>query len=332
MKSFNALIIGVFITLFSYPLAAQEFSFPLACRAGMSCWILSYPDLDAAAESAKDYACGPATSDDEKFLRIGLSDVSALRQNIPVLAAGDGVVIDAADGVPDLVIAARAQLKTGTPLCGNGIVIDHGLGLQTAYCHLRRGSIIVRKGDRVIKGQPIAAAGQSGLATWPQLGFSIRKGGYFIDPITGSSPAEGCGFKPKNIVALPALFQDYQPAAIVALGFSINPITPESMIIGDAPRFARINSSEKTINLWTMILGVHQGDRIEVRLRDPRNRTFYYQDVIADADYERMPLNISRSRGFSDWRMGGYTGEITLTRTIENRPVSVSRSVTVLVK
>jgi hypothetical protein len=49
---------------------------------------------------------------------------------------------------------------------------------------------------------------------------------------------------------------------------------------------------------------------------------------MADSDADRMPVNVSRDRGYVGWRTGKYTGEITVTRKVENRPISVSRSVT----
>lgn len=332
MKSMSGVFFLIFLSFAAKIALAQDMAFPLVCEPGQSCWIINYPDINGEDGKAQDYTCGPGATDGDSFLRLGLSDVQTISLSPFVLAAQNGVVKDASDGVADRVIASRAQLPTGTANCGNGIVIDHGMGLQTAYCHLRKGSLKVKKGDRVVKGQVIATAGQSGLASWPQLGFAILKSGYMVDPVTGNTTQEGCGFKERPVIALPPLFMSYQPAAIVTMGFSIDPVTREQMAIGKAPRFAVMNREERTINLWAMALGIHTGDEVEIRIRDPRGRTFQNQTFVADADYERLPINVSRARGYVGWRQGTYVGEVKVTRTVANRPVSVTRQVTMIVE
>lgn len=332
MKSFNTAFFLIFLCFASKTALGQDMAFPLVCEPGSNCWIINYPDINGETGTAQDYTCGPGATDGDSFLRIGLNDASAIPLNVYVLAAADGVVKDVTDGVTDRVIASRADLPTGTLNCGNGLVIDHGMGLQTAYCHLKKNSIAVKKGERVMKGQAIASVGQSGLAAWPQLGFAILKGGYMIDPITGNSTAEGCGFKEHPVISLPPLFMSYQPAAIVSMGFSLDPANRQDMAYGTAPRFAVINREERNINLWAMVLGIHAGDEVDIRIRDPRGRTFQNQSFVADADYDRLPLNVGRTRGYVGWRQGTYVGEVKVTRTVENRPVSVSRQVSVVVE
>jgi len=332
MKSVRALLILVFLAFVPYGAHAQDMAFPLVCEPGVSCFILSYPDMDAASDSARDYACGPSTTEGDPFLRIGLPDVSAIPLNAPVIAAAAGRVKDISDGVADLVISGRAQLKTGSSLCGNGIIIDHGAGLNTSYCHLKRGSLKVKRGQEVVKGQVIAFAGQSGLATWPQLAFSVSSNGFFLDPMTGKTEIEGCGFKPRPIIDVPAPFKAYQPAAIVGMGFSLAPVATVAIATGKAPRFVQINPEEKAINLWALLLGVKRGDAVKATLRDPRGRVFESRDVTIDADTDRQLINVTRTRGFVNWREGVYTGEIEVTRDVEHKPMTVSREVTVLLK
>ena len=71
----------------------------------------------------------------------------------PVLAPADGVVILATDGEFTLE--------------GNLLMLDHGMGLNSAFLHLSR--IDVRVGERVRRGQPIGRVGASGRATGPHL-------------------------------------------------------------------------------------------------------------------------------------------------------------------
>jgi len=329
VKSLSLTLLALFL---SFPALAQEAVFPIACNPGVSCYILSYPDLDKAEGSARDYACGPAANDGDGTLRIGLADLQSLRQGIDVLATRPGKVIDAKDGIDDLVATSKSDLKRGTPNCGNGIVIDHGGGLQSAYCHLRKDSIRVKKGDHVQAGDTIGQVGQSGVAFWPQLGFSMQSSGLFVDPISSMSDLEGCGWKQRPMIPLPDVFKEYQGATVVSMGFSPAPITTKALKLGLGVHSPVMDREQMDMNLWAMILGVRTGDRIEVRLRDPRGRTFEYRDITANADETQTPINVSRTRGYASWRQGTYTGEITLTRKVEWRDVKTTKRVQMVIQ
>ncbi|MBC7986152.1 MAG: M23 family metallopeptidase [Sphingomonadaceae bacterium] len=92
----------------------------------------------------------------------------------PIVAPADGVVILAAE--------------TPFTLEGHLLMIDHGMGLNSAFLHLSR--IEVREGERVSRGQRIGAIGQSGRATGPHLHWSMKWGAARIDPqlLAGSMP------------------------------------------------------------------------------------------------------------------------------------------------
>ncbi|GAC1405154.1 MAG: M23 family metallopeptidase [Candidatus Velthaea sp.] len=63
---------------------------------------------------------------------------------------------------------------------GIKVDIDHGNGYHTWYCHLSRTS--VNAGQRVTKGEPIAAVGSTGESTGPHLHFQMMQNGVAIDP------------------------------------------------------------------------------------------------------------------------------------------------------
>lgn len=64
---------------------------------------------------------------------------------------------------------------------GLNIVLDHGNGYLTQYCHLS--SSKVRKGQRVRRGDVIALSGNSGLSLSPHLHYEVRYDGMRVDPI-----------------------------------------------------------------------------------------------------------------------------------------------------
>lgn len=84
----------------------------------------------------------------------------------PVIAPADGVVI----------LAATSPFT----LEGNLLMIDHGMGLNSAFLHLS--SINVKTGDRVVQGQLVGAIGKTGRATGPHLHWGMRWNSEKIDP------------------------------------------------------------------------------------------------------------------------------------------------------
>ena len=82
----------------------------------------------------------------------------------PVFAAADGIV----------------TMASQTSDYGNLLKIDHGSGLETRYAH--NSSLLVKPGERVMKGQKIALIGSTGRSTGPHLHYEIRLNGNPLDP------------------------------------------------------------------------------------------------------------------------------------------------------
>ena len=90
------------------------------------------------------------------------------------------VVVAPADGVVILAAATPFSLE------GNLLMLDHGMGLNSAFLHLSR--IDVSVGDHVRAGQPIGAVGMSGRATGPHLHWALRWGTFKLDPVLVALP------------------------------------------------------------------------------------------------------------------------------------------------
>jgi murein DD-endopeptidase MepM/ murein hydrolase activator NlpD len=61
-------------------------------------------------------------------------------------------------------------------LFGNYVVIDHGHGEFSLLAHLRRGSVLVRPGDRVRPGQPVGRVGFSGSVYTIHTHYQLQRG------------------------------------------------------------------------------------------------------------------------------------------------------------
>ena len=75
--------------------------------------------------------------------------------------------------------AGRVVLVRVAYLEGRTVVIDHGGGLFTFYCHLSQAQVAV--GDLVSRGQVIGNVGMTGRATGPHLHFGVRVAGERVD-------------------------------------------------------------------------------------------------------------------------------------------------------
>jgi murein DD-endopeptidase MepM/ murein hydrolase activator NlpD len=95
----------------------------------------------------------------------------------------EGIDVSAPMGSP-VVAPAAGTVERVSQQTGYGLVleIDHGNGIETKYAHLSR--VAVRAGQRVTRGQTIAAVGNSGLSTGPHLHYEIHIRGKVVDPLT----------------------------------------------------------------------------------------------------------------------------------------------------
>ena len=93
-----------------------------------------------------------------------------------------GVDFAAPTGTPIYAAAAGTVTSAGySGKAGNLIIINHGNGLQTYYMHCN--VLYVRAGQKVSKGQNIAAVGTTGNSTGPHLHFQVMSGGTPVNPM-----------------------------------------------------------------------------------------------------------------------------------------------------
>jgi murein DD-endopeptidase MepM/ murein hydrolase activator NlpD len=100
----------------------------------------------------------------------------------PAGTHNDGINIAARKGEAVRAAAAGVVAYAGNELRGYGnlVLIKHPGGYMTAYAH--NSKLLVRRGEKVRRGQEIAKAGATGSVGAPQLHFEIRRGTHALDP------------------------------------------------------------------------------------------------------------------------------------------------------
>ncbi|WP_018656582.1 M23 family metallopeptidase [Actinomadura flavalba] len=111
----------------------------------------------------------------------------------PIHAPADGVVVQASgrqrdhrarntwpalaylmvEGMVFRALGSLLTLSGGRFVLGNHVVVDHGDGVYGVFAHLRRGSVAVRRGERVTAGQVLGQVGNSGNSSEPHLHFHL---------------------------------------------------------------------------------------------------------------------------------------------------------------
>lgn len=94
----------------------------------------------------------------------------------------DGVNIKAMRGDPVRCAEQGVVVYSGNQIegYGNMVLVRHANGYMTAYAHMEKN--LVRKGERIKRGQTIGTVGSTGHVNSPQLHFEIRKGKQALNP------------------------------------------------------------------------------------------------------------------------------------------------------
>ena len=113
--------------------------------------------------------------DSKTFTGDQLKNENYHAEGVDALAVANGTVVAVKDSIPENVpgITSRAVPITLETVGGNHVIIDIGGGRYAFYAHLKPGSIRVKTGDRVTRGQVVGLVGNSGNSTEPHLHFHI---------------------------------------------------------------------------------------------------------------------------------------------------------------
>lgn len=320
----------------AFGLHAEEiprYSLPIDCVPGETCWIVNYVDQDAGA-GARDYSCGPQTYDGHTGTDIALRNLREMRRGVPVVASAAGVVRATRDGVAERRFergASGAAAEVAGRECGNGVVLDHGAGWQTQYCHLRQGSVAVKKGERVERGAPLGMVGLSGRTEFPHVHLTVRHQGRTIDPFTGRTAPEGRTGRGDCAQAGESLWTAAAGASLAYRPVSIY----EASVAGMAPSVAQVHEGQDIVParrdspalvVWAAFYGVRAGDEVVLSLADPAGRVLLEKRRRLERTQARRVELAGLRRAAEFWPAGRYRALVRVMRAqADGAPLVVER-------
>ena len=292
---------------------AIELSIPIDCNLGEDCFIMQYVDRDPDPNEEIDFGCGRQTYDTHKGTDFSLPDETAVDEGVAVVASAAGTVLRVRDGVPDIraddtqVQAVEAQ---GIE-CGNGMVIDHGDGWETQYCHLRNGSVVVEPGTEVEQGDVLGMVGLSGKTQFPHVHMTVRYEGEVIDPFVGVTAEPGCNIDRRPLWDRPL---EYTPTGLIRAGFSTEQPNFDRLWEGDFSE-TEFDRDLPALIFWTFSYGVLEGDVQQFRLYDPEGKEFVNQaSEIEESNRTWMSFVGKRNTSERPITPGTWRGEYELKR------------------
>ncbi len=294
---------------FVFPAWALDLALPVDCTLGETCYIQQYFDHDTTTAWG-DFTCGTLAYDGHDGTDFAVPTRADMSGGVPVLAAAPGTVAGIRDGVEDF-----APKMTGKE-CGNGVVVDHGGGWQTQYCHMRMGSVRVKMGDAVDTGTPLGLIGQSGMAEFPHVHLAVRKDGVEVDPFAPTA-SNSCDLAragtARDDLWLPEI--TYQAGGIIGAGFATQMPEFEAVKSGlSSP--TNLPATSSALVLWVYVFGAKAGDAIVFDISGPEGRIMA-ERVALEKNQALLFRAIGRKMRGAGWPVGAYAGTARLMRGAE---------------
>jgi hypothetical protein len=289
------------------PITLQK---PVACTVAQDCFIQQYKDQDPGPGHT-DYRCGVASYDDHDGTDFRIRDTTARARGVAVVAAADGVVLNFRDGMDDFEPGRFDKAKVSGVECGNGMLIGHSGGWETQYCHMRKGSVTVKRGDPVKAGQLLGYVGQSGDAAFPHLHLSVRQNGKSVDPFAYG--ATKCGEAGTSLWRASDRAQlSYRGTEVIDVAFATSALRSEDI---DRGGIVAPVASSPAIVAYGRAINLQKGDVAVIILTGPDGK-----EISSNAS---EPVDRSKAQYFSfagkklktpAWPPGIYAGTYEIRR------------------
>lgn len=299
---------------------APRLSLPIDCQPGVTCFLQSHVDAVEGPESG-DFRCGSATYDGHKGVDFRVLSIAAAREGVAVLASADGVVKGSRDGMADEISSADRRAVIAGRECGNGVVVDHGAGWETQYCHMRKGSVIAKPGDKITRGQKLGLVGYSGLAEFAHVHISVRHNGQPVDPFTAKASTSACVrdggggtagggagmWDEKAAAAFP-----YRNGEIIGAGFAAAPLS--TALLEADHRVAAPVAESPMLLVYARLMNLRAGDVLRFSASGPGG--FAVSETSAPLDRNKATYIGFAGKRLKQprWASGRYEGRVELVR------------------
>ncbi|MBT4888871.1 MAG: M23 family metallopeptidase [Rhodospirillales bacterium] len=326
-----SLIAGGFALLVSNAQAAPpELALPIQCVIGTDCWLVNYVDRDPGP-AVRDFACGQHSYDGHKGTDFVLPDMATMRAGVPVLASASGVVRGFRDEMRDVNINKIGREAVKGRECGNGVVLVHDDGWETQYCHMRRGSVVVKAGDHIKQGDKLGSVGLSGLTEMPHVHLSVRHNGNVIDPFDyRETPSDNSICDPS--ARRTTLWTDDQnlttslpKSAIYLSGFASEVPNIEKARDG-AYSSLTFNQNAKALVFWADMFWVQASDKIFMDITMPDGSILIDKIDTPPNLQARRILFIGKKNKGKPWPAGRYVGNVKIQRLLKDGSVQTMTS------
>lgn len=306
------MIRGACFALFALaaPAAAGAFviSPPIDCDLGRECFIQNYVDRDPGPGAA-DFTCGTLSYDGHKGTDFALPTLAAMRAGVDVLAAAPGTVQAIRDALPDIASSAPDAPDLNGQDCGNGVLISHGGGWETQYCHLKRGSVSVRTGQRVGKGTVLGQIGLSGRTEFPHVHLTLRHDGQVIDPFDPAPGPATC-----NGTHAASLWQHpvgHRAGGLIGVGIA-NSVPEFDAIEAGLDTPGSLPTDAPALVVWGQAFGGRAGDVVVLTLTGPQGAVLRHSETLP-RDKARY-FRAAGKRASGKWPEGTYEAQVRIIR------------------
>jgi len=309
--------------LIANPAIAIELTQPIDCVLGKNCFIQNYVDVDSTS-GVRDYSCDVKTYNGHKGTDFRLNSAAEIAGNYAVKSAAPGRVKAVRDGMWDRLFKSDDRSQLAGRECGNGVIIDHGFGWETQYCHLKKGSVSVRKGDKVERGDVLGYVGYSGMASFAHLHFGVRHNQRVIDPFSGLAPRpihadSDCKRERHSSLWKDTSITEYGPprSFLLKLGFSSSPVKTGNLERGGAGRIRPVTSKSPVLLVYARFINLQEGDRISLKLSGPEGFDLASNSTQLAKAKAHYVAFAGKRRKSKRWTVGAYRGQVQLIRNGE---------------
>ena len=223
--------------------------------------------------------------------------------------AGHTLVIDGK--VYKLSLLPSGVVRDGKlAVIGNGVVIDHGGGWTTQYCHLKNGSVAVQQGQRVGARTVLGQVGLSGQTQFPHVHIVLREKGAVVDPFNPSGNVS-CGLRAPE----ETLWRDPMPyvaGGLIDIGVSTEIPDYQDVKAGTAAA-TQLTPDSAALVVFGFGYGSKPGDVMRLSISGPAGEIITKNVEIAKQQAQLFRA-VGKKRPSGGWPPGSYTAAVTFLR------------------